>query len=111
MRDPRKFQRFDDFFEQQMKDNPQRRAEFEAGLMRLRFGVAVCMRREELGYKQKDMKQFGIPAETMCRIEKGDRLPDPATQTKLARALNAEIVVGPSGEWKLKPIVALQEAA
>jgi DNA-binding XRE family transcriptional regulator len=90
---------------------PERRAEYDAGLMRLRFGVSVCMRREELGYKQKDMKQFDIPAETMCRIEKGDRLPDPATQTKLARALMAEILVGPSGEWKLKPIADLQAAA
>jgi DNA-binding XRE family transcriptional regulator len=66
---------------------PERRAEYAAGLMRLRFGVAICMRREELGYKQKDMTQFGIPAETMCRIEKGDRLPDPATQTKMLRFL------------------------
>jgi DNA-binding XRE family transcriptional regulator len=90
---------------------PKHRAEYEAGLMMLRFGVTVCMRREELGYKQKDMKQFGIPAETMCRIEKGARLPDPATQTKLARALQAEIVVGPTGEWKLRPIADLQKAA
>jgi DNA-binding XRE family transcriptional regulator len=95
----------------QRLNSPERRAEYEVGLKALRFGMAVCMRREELGYKQKDMKQFGIPAETMCRIEKGDRLPDPTTQTKLAQALKAEIIVSPSGDWRLNPIVELQEAA
>lgn len=90
---------------------PERRAEYEAGMNALRFGVACCMRREELGYKQKDMEQFGIPAETMCRIEKGDRLPDTKTLPKLAAALQSRIVVESNGEWKLEPVPALDKAA
>jgi DNA-binding XRE family transcriptional regulator len=98
-------------FEERILADPERRAEYEAGLNMLRFGVACCMRREELGLKQKDMPRFGIPAETMCRIEKGDRFPDPKTTPKLAAALQARIVVEPSGEWKLEPVPAFDKAA
>jgi DNA-binding XRE family transcriptional regulator len=90
---------------------PESKAEYEAMRRALMFGVECCIRREELGYKQKDMAQFGIPAETMCRIEKGDRLPDTKTVPKLAAALQARIIVEPTGEWKLEPLAALQNAA
>ena len=88
---------------------PKRRAEFEAGLIALKFGVACCMRREELGLKQKDLEPFGIPRETVCRIEKGDRLPDTKTQPKLAAALQARIIVEPTGAWKLEPVQVLDK--
>ena len=94
-----------------MWPTPESRAEYEVGRNALFFGYACCIRREALGYKQKDMKQFGIPAETMCRIEKGDRFPDPSTAAKLTHALQARIIVEPSGEWKLEPLDALQKAA
>jgi DNA-binding XRE family transcriptional regulator len=111
MRNPRTLQRFEDFAAQVFKDRSDLQAMHEEGTRLLSFGVACCIRREELGYKQKDMVKFGIPAETMCRIEKGDRLPDTKTQPKLAAALQARIVVEPSGEWKLEPVPTLQKAA
>jgi DNA-binding XRE family transcriptional regulator len=105
----RKLQLFEEL-ETRILADPKRRAEYEAGLIALRFGVNVCIRREELGNRQKEMEKFGIPGETMCRIEKGDRLPDTKTQPKLAAALRAR-VVEPSGEWKLEPLQELPKAA
>jgi len=49
---------------------PKRRAEFEAGLIALKFGVACCMRREELGLKQKDLEPFGIPERRCAELRR-----------------------------------------
>lgn len=105
-----KLKKFEEF-ENGILANPERRAAYEAGLNALRFGVQVCIRREELGLRQKDLEQFGIPRETVCRIEKGDRLPDTKTQPKLAAALQARVIVEPTGEWRLEAAEIVKKAA
>lgn len=91
--------------------DPAHAAEYERGLAALRFGVQVCLRREELGLAQKDLEAFGIAQETVSRIERGVRLPDTKTQPKLARALQARIVIEPDGQWRVEPVPALLRAA
>ncbi len=102
MIDPQKLPRAADYIEDRLQD-ADRRAEFEAEYRALNFGVQVCMRREELNLRQKDMEQFGISQETISRIEHG-RLPDQKTQPKLARALNSRIIISPDGGWTLEPV-------
>lgn len=90
---------------------PKRADGYQKGLQALRFGVQVCMRRESLGLLQRDMEEFGIAQETMSRIEHGVRLPDTRTQPKLARALQARIIVEPDGQWRLEAVDSLRKAA
>lgn len=110
MRNPNEFPKYKEL-KQELYSNIERSYEYEETRKKLFFGVACCMRREQLGLKQKDMVKFGIPAETMCRIEKGDRFPDTKTQPKLAAALQANIVVTPAGDWLLEPVSTLEKAA
>lgn len=91
--------------------DPAHAAEYEQGLQALRFGVQVCLRREALGLVQRDLEAFGIAQETVSRIERGARLPDTKTQPKLARALQARIVIEPDGQWQVEPVPVLQRAA
>lgn len=92
-------------------ETDERRREYQATRNALLFGVSCCIRRTQSGFKQKDMVKFGIGAGTMCRIEKGERLPDTKTQPKLTAALQARIIVEPIGEWRLEPLLALEKAA
>lgn len=101
MRDPKTLPRFKDILEQAL-DTPEKRREFDLGMDALRFGLQVALRCEELGLTPEQVESFsGISPAALLKIQTGT-LPDAATQTKLARALQARIIVEPSGQWKLE---------
>lgn len=110
MRDPRTFPRFTDILEQAL-DTPEKRREYEEGLMALRFGVQVAFRCEELGLTPEQVEALcGISPAALLKIQTGT-LPDAGAQTRLARALQSRIIVEPSGQWKLEAAGELALAA
>jgi len=107
---PQTMPRFTDILESCLDDSEKRR-EYEEGLMALRFGVYVSLRCEELGLTPAQVEALsGISPEALLRIQQGD-LPDALTQTRLARVLDARIIVEPSGQWRLEAAKELSKAA
>ena len=103
MRDPASLPRFTDILESYLSD-PEKRREYEQGLMALRFGVQIALRCEELGLTPAQIESLsGVAPEALLRVQQGD-LPDPLTLTRLARALGARIIVEPSGQWRLEAV-------
>ncbi len=104
MRDPASLPRFTDILDSYL-DDPEKRREYEEGLMALRFGVQISLRCEELGLTPAQVEALsGVSPESLLRVQQGD-LPDPVTLTRLARALGARIIVEPSGQWRLEAVV------
>lgn len=101
--DPQALPRFIDILESCLSD-PEKRREYEQGLMALRFGVQIALRCEELELTPPQIEaRSGVPPEALLRVQQGD-LPDPLTLTRLARALGARVIVEPSGQWRLEAV-------
>ena len=110
MRDPASLPRFRDILNQTL-DTPEKRHEFDREMDALRFGLQVALRCEELSLTPERIEALcGISPAALLKIQTRT-LPDGGTQTRLARALQARIIVEPSGQWKLEAVGELAPAA
>lgn len=98
---------FDDYLEESLKDGEFADALKEASA-ELDFGVALAMRREELGKTQTEIaRSAGLKQPMLARIERG-QMPKAVTLQKLAKVLEVEIVF--NGETvSLRPVDELAE--
>ncbi len=102
----------DDFLDEEMRD-PGFRAIWDAMIPLVDFGLALAVAREERRMKPKALaKAVGIEPAMLHRIEVGDEEPSLVLLTRLARALNARIEIGPDGHigFMLVPQPAAQRA-
>jgi transcriptional regulator with XRE-family HTH domain len=52
----------------------------------------VFVARRMLGLTQAELEQrAGLPATVLSKIERGERIPDPATRLRIAMSLNEEV--------------------
>jgi DNA-binding XRE family transcriptional regulator len=88
---------FKSWLEEEMAD-PEFRAEWEATMPNLQFGIAVARARETSGMTQESLAAAtGISRPMIARIEKGDQAPTMTTVLKFVRAFDARLEIEPSG--------------
>ena len=83
--------------------NPEFASEFARAKRELEFAVSLALLREAQGWTQSDLEaQSGVPQETISRIERG-RIPAVPTLKRLAKALNASVLILPDDRVLFQP--------
>jgi predicted transcriptional regulator len=85
--------------------NPEFAEEFARVRRELEFAVSLARLREAQGWTQSDLEAHsGVPQETISRIERG-RIPAVPTLKRLAKALNASVLILPDDRVLFQPYV------
>ncbi|MGI4791750.1 MAG: helix-turn-helix domain-containing protein [Janthinobacterium lividum] len=94
----------DDYLKSKMT-NPEFSEEYVRVQRELEFAVSLSRLREAQGWTQSDLEAHsGVPQETISRIERG-RIPAVPTLKRLAKALNASVLILPDERVLFQPFV------
>lgn len=94
----------DEYLQSKMA-NPEFAEEFARVRRELDFAVSLARLREAQGWTQSDLEAHsGVPQETISRIERG-RIPAVPTLKRLAKALNASVLILPDDRVLFQPFV------
>jgi predicted transcriptional regulator len=94
----------DEYLQSKMA-NPDFAEEFARVRRELDFAVSLARLREAQGWTQSDLEAHsGVPQETISRIERG-RIPAVSTLKRLAKALNASVLILPDDRVLFQPFV------
>ena len=92
----------DDYLNSKMA-NPEFAEEYARMQRELEFAVSLARLREAQGWTQSDLEAHsGVPQETISRIERG-RIPAVPTLKRLAKALNASVLILPDERVLFQP--------
>lgn len=88
---------FDDFLRDLRAEDPTFEEGFEAAKAELELGMVIARLRESRGLSQRALaERAGMPQSAVARYEKAGRTPSVTILWRLAEALDATFVLGPS---------------
>ncbi|MDQ2799291.1 MAG: helix-turn-helix transcriptional regulator, partial [Armatimonadota bacterium] len=92
----------DEYLKSKLSD-PEFAEAFAQAQRELEFAVSLSRLREAQGWTQSDLEAHsGVPQETISRIERG-RIPAVSTLKRLAKALNASVLILPDDRVLFQP--------
>ncbi|MBI2760528.1 MAG: helix-turn-helix transcriptional regulator [Chloroflexi bacterium] len=99
---------FEEYLAVRRAQNPDFGQRFADAMADMRFGTELALLRMRRGWSQRELAaRIGTSQSTIALYEKGERSPNLRNQARIAKALNADIVILCSGgvrlEDRLKP--------